>query len=117
MVDLGVAGVRRVAVEDLRRPVDAPHDLGQWRIFQIGAARTRLVVLQPRQEHVPQAFLEGLVLTVPIETRRKTPRLGLFVPRPVAGPYSTRHEGGPTRLPPLHLLLSSENHGPAPRCT
>ena len=48
---LHVAGVRRRAVEHLRRPVHAPHDLAQRRVLEVG--QRAAVRLRPPQ--VPQA--------------------------------------------------------------
>ena len=54
-----VAGVGRVAVEHLGRPLDPAHQFGERGVFQVGQPGARLVVLQARQEHVPQAFFLG----------------------------------------------------------
>jgi hypothetical protein len=47
--ELHVAGVRRIAVENLRRPADAAHDFRQRRILEIGQPGSRLIVLEMLQ--------------------------------------------------------------------
>ena len=53
---LHVPGIRRIAVEHLRRPVHAPHDLRQRRVLQIAQPHARLILAERRQEQVPQPF-------------------------------------------------------------
>ena len=40
--------------------MDAAHDLGERRVFEVGEARARLALAQARQEQVPQALGPGL---------------------------------------------------------
>jgi hypothetical protein len=54
---LHVAGVRRGAIEHLRRPRHAPHDLAQRRVLQVGQAFG--CARRARQEQIPQLRIAG----------------------------------------------------------
>ena len=71
MQQLHVAGVRGVAVEYLRRPTDAAHDLCQRRVLEIAQAAARLVSVQRREKQVPQPLFLRQRFQVTHEGHRK----------------------------------------------
>ena len=77
---LHVAGVGRRAVEDLRAPGDAPHDLGQWRVVAVRETEVAAVVGRAfaaggrRQEQVPEADCTCLGLER-LDRRERCPAL------------------------------------------
>ncbi|MNE48383.1 hypothetical protein D3C80_1428420 [compost metagenome] len=73
MQQLHVAGVRRVAVEHLRSPGHATHDLRQRGIFQVAQTGARLVLAQRRKKQIPQPLAARQGLEVGHERHRKLP--------------------------------------------
>ena len=67
-----IAGIRRRAVEHLRRPCDAAHDLAQRRVLQVRQALGH--PLGVRQEKVPQARCARLGLQL-LDDRHRLPAL------------------------------------------
>src|SRR5690606_13973833 len=74
--------IRRVAVEHLGSPADAPHDLGQRGVLEVTQTLPGLVRLQRGQEQIPQPLVPGQGLEVSHEGHRKGARTHLTLPLP-----------------------------------
>ena len=95
-----VRNVRRLAVEDFRRPEQPAHDFGQRRVFEIGKPRAGLAVGEFGQAEIPQARRARLLLQVAHERRGLAVAGDVFEP----GAMARQHLGVEERLqlaPPL----------------
>ena len=107
---LHVAGIRRVAVEHLGRPVHAPHDFRQRRVFEVAQARAGLIRLQGGQEQVPQPLRAGECLQVRHEGHRKVPLPHLLVPQADARHDVIVHEGAQLHAQRFHAWAIGKIH-------
>ena len=76
MQHLHVARVRRRAVEDLRRPRIATHQLGYWSVFDAGEAGTNATAAigLAGEKQIPQALRARLLLQL-LGDRNRLPRI------------------------------------------
>ena len=101
---LGVAGIGRIAVENLGRPVDPADDLGQRAVLHIAHAGAGLIVTQAGQEKVPQTGLARQLLERLDHLGRVSARSRYALVVVVAGHHMALHELAQRALHLLRVL-------------